>query len=69
MVEMQGQVMVRIMIGKTESHMVKDNFETVCEARGWLKSITEALVTLVEEGLITSFETHLGVMAYEKKKK
>jgi hypothetical protein len=39
----------------------KEDVDTVCESRSWLKEITPALVTLTEQGLITKFITTLDV--------
>jgi hypothetical protein len=45
----------------------RDNFETMCEARSWLKAGTSAIVDLIEGGFIDGFSTLLVVRRKEVK--
>jgi hypothetical protein len=69
MVDMKARVTVTTKMGAEISGMTREDFETVCEGRGWLKDITASLVTLVEQGLMDSFVTTLEVTSVKKKKK
>jgi hypothetical protein len=44
----------------------RDDFETVCEARSWMKEITPHLVELTEYGFFDGFTTMFTVQRKEK---
>jgi hypothetical protein len=68
MPEMKAYVVVVINYNSPTPNSTQHYFDNPCQARNFLSAITESLVTLVEQGAISTFSTELNVWGLEEKK-